>query len=150
MYRTTGAALAIRNDRLNRQSESNGMNSSCPERHLVPDWECYPAVTTEKESTMNSLGRAGIDLAKNVFRLRGVDRHGKAVRCRRLTRGKWLRVLLENPEPGCAIAMQACAGAHHWSGVLQAKGFTVRLIAPRFMKPCVDSNKSVGKRYCGM
>jgi len=91
---------------------------------------------------MNKLSRVGIDLAKNVFQLHGVDRHGKAVWRRRLTRDKWLRVLLEKVEPGCEIGMEACAGAHHWARQLQAKGFTVKLIAPQFVKPYVKSNKN--------
>jgi len=91
---------------------------------------------------MNKLSRVGIDLAKNVFQLHGVDRHGKAIWRRRLTRDKWLRVLLENIEPGCEIGMEACAGAHHWARELQAEGFTVKLIAPQFVKPYVKSNKN--------
>ena len=91
---------------------------------------------------MNKLSRVGIDLAKNVFQLHGVDRHGKAIWRRRLTRDKWLRVLLENIEPGSEIGMEACADAHHWARQLQAKGFTVKLIAPQFVKPYVKSNKN--------
>jgi transposase len=91
---------------------------------------------------MNKLSRVGIDLAKNVFQLHGVDRHGKAVWRRRLTRDKWLKVLLEKVEPGCEIGMEACAGAHHWARQLQAKGFMVKLIAPQFVKPYVKSNKN--------
>ena len=55
---------------------------------------------------------------------------------------KWLRDLLEKVEPGCDIGMEACAGAHHWARILQAKGFTVKLIAPQFVKPYVKSNKN--------
>jgi transposase len=91
---------------------------------------------------MNKLSRVGIDLAKNVFQLHGVDRHGKSIWRRRLTRSKWLGVLLEKVEPGCEVGMEACAGAHHWARQLQAKGFTVRLIAPQFVKPYVKSNKN--------
>ena len=91
---------------------------------------------------MNKLSRVGIDLAKNVFQLHGVDRHGQAVWRRRLMRDKWLRVLLEKVEPGCEIGMEACAGAHHWARQLQARGFTVKLIAPQFVKPYVKSNKN--------
>ena len=91
---------------------------------------------------MNKLSRVGIDLAKNIFQLHGVDRHGKAVWRRRLTRDKWLKVLLGKVETGCEIGMEACAGAHHWARQLQAKGFTVRLIAPQFVKPYVKSNKN--------
>jgi transposase len=69
---------------------------------------------------MNKLNRVGIELAKNVFQLHGVDRYGKAVWRRRLMHDKWLKVLLEHIEPGCEIGMEACAGAHHWARQLQA------------------------------
>jgi transposase len=88
------------------------------------------------------LSRIGIDLAKNVFQLHGVDRHGKAVFKRRLRRNNWLAVLLDNAEPGCEIGMEACTGAHHWARMLQAKGFTVKLIPAQFVKPYVKSNKN--------
>ena len=91
---------------------------------------------------MNKLSRVGIDLAKNVFQLHGVDRHGKAVWRRRLTRANWLKVLMDKVEPGCTIGMEACTGAHHWARHLQARGFTVKLIAPQFVKPYVKSNKN--------
>jgi transposase len=88
------------------------------------------------------LNYIGVDLAKNVFQVHGVDRHGKAVWRRRLRRHQWLKVVLDTVEPGCVIGMEACSGAHHWARVLQSKGFTVRLIAPQFVKPYVKSNKN--------
>ena len=88
------------------------------------------------------LNYVGVDLAKNVFQVHGVDRHGKAVWRRRLRRHQWLKVVLETVEPCCVIGMEACSGAHHWARVLQSKGFTVRLIAPQFVKPYVKSNKN--------
>jgi transposase len=91
---------------------------------------------------MNKLSRVGIDLAKNLYQLHGVDRNEQTVWRRRLTRRSWLKVLLEKVEPGCEIGMEACAGAHHWARQLQAKGFTVKLIAPQFVKPYVKSNKN--------
>jgi transposase len=91
---------------------------------------------------MNKLSRVGVDLAKNVFQLHGVDRHGENAWRRRSTRDKWLKVLLDKVEPGCVIGMEACTGAHHWARYLQARGFTVKLIAPQFVKPYVKSNKN--------
>lgn len=88
------------------------------------------------------LSKVGIDLAKNVYQLHGVDRSGKAIWKRRLKRDQWLKVLLDNATPECEIGMEACAGAHHWGRQLQARGYTVRLIAPQFVKPFVKSNKS--------
>ena len=91
---------------------------------------------------MNKLSRVGIDLAKNVFQLHGVDRHGESAWRRRSTRDKWLKVLLDKVEPDCVIGMEACTGAHHWARDLQARGFTVKLMAPQFVKPYVKSNKN--------
>ncbi len=88
------------------------------------------------------LNRVGVDLAKNVFQLHGVDRHGKMVWKRRLSRSKWLKALLDRAEPGCEIGMEACGGAHHWARELEARGYVVKLIPPQFVKPYVKSNKN--------
>ena len=88
------------------------------------------------------LSRVGVDLAKNVYQLHGVDRLGKTVWKRRLRRGQWLKVLTDSVEPGCEIGMEACTGAHHWARELQSRGYTVKLIAPQFVKPFVKSNKN--------
>ena len=88
------------------------------------------------------LSRVGVDLAKDVYQLHGVNRHGKTVWKRRLRRGQWLQALLDKVKPGCEISMEACTGAHHWARELQSQGYTVRLIAPQFVKPFVKSNKN--------
>jgi len=85
--------------------------------------------------------RVGVDLAKNVFQLHGVDRSEKTVWRRKLVRGDWIKALLDRIEPGCEIGMEACSGAHYWARVLQTQGFTVKLMAPQFVKPYVKSNK---------
>lgn len=86
--------------------------------------------------------RVGVDLAKNVFQVHGVDRCEKVVWRKKLGRGEWLAALLERMEPGCEIGMEACGGAHHWARQLQLRGYTVKLIAPQFVKPYVKSNKN--------
>ena len=91
---------------------------------------------------MNKLSRVGIDLAKDVYQLHGVDRPETIIWSRRLKRNNWVKVLLGKIEPGCEIGMEACAGAHHWARLFQAKGFVVKLIAPQFVKPYVKSNKN--------
>ena len=88
------------------------------------------------------INRVGVDLAKNVFQLHGVDRNGKALWKRRLTRGKWLAVLCDTVEPGTEIGMEACAGAHHWARQLMQRGYPVKVIPPQFVKPFVKSNKN--------
>ena len=86
--------------------------------------------------------RVGVDLAKNVFQVHGVDRDEKPVWRRKLTRETWLKVLMSTVEPGSEIGMEACGGAHDWARRLQAYGYKVRLIAPQFVKPYVKSNKN--------
>ncbi len=86
--------------------------------------------------------RIGVDLAKNVFQLHGVDRSGKMVWKRRLSRNKWIAAVLEATSTDCLVGMEACGGAHHWARTLMAHGYTVRLIAPQFVKPYVKSNKN--------
>ena len=88
------------------------------------------------------LSRVGIDLAKNVYQLHGVDRSGKTIWKRRLKRHQWLKALLDNTESDCVIGMEACASAHHWGRELQCRGYTVKLIPPQFVKPYVKSNKN--------
>ena len=88
------------------------------------------------------LSHIGVDLAKNIFQLHGIDQHGKVVWRRPLGRDRSLRVLLDAVEPGCVIGMEACSGAHRWARQLQASGFTVKLSAPQFVKPYVKSNKN--------
>ena len=88
------------------------------------------------------LSRIGIDLAKNVFQLHGVDCQEKAIWKRRLKRDQWLKAVMDQAEPGCVIGMEACSGAHHWARVLQGQGCTVKLIPPQFVKPYVKSNKN--------
>ena len=88
------------------------------------------------------LMRVGVDLAKSVFQVHGVDRSERAVWRRKLTRATWLKVFLDTVEPGCEVGMEACGGAHHWARILQSHGFIVKLIAPQFVKPYVKSNKN--------
>ena len=85
--------------------------------------------------------RVGVDLAKNVFQVHGVNEHGKCVWKRRLKRATWLRVFTETVEPGCEVGMEACGGAHHWARELKARGYEVKLIPPQFVKPYVKSQK---------
>jgi transposase len=86
--------------------------------------------------------RIGVDLAKNVLQVHGVDRFEKPVWCKKLNRQEWLKTVLERIEPGCEIGMEACSGAHHWARLLQRHGYTVKLIAPQFVKPYIKSNKN--------
>ena len=82
----------------------------------------------------------GIDLAKNIFAVHGVNEHGKAVLKKMLKRDQIAEFFANLP--ACLIGMEACSGAHHWARKLQQMGHTVRLIAPQFVKPYVKTNKN--------
>jgi len=82
----------------------------------------------------------GIDLAKNVFAVHGVDATGRVVLQRpSVTRGKLLELIASLPP--CLIGMEACSGAHHWARLFAAHGHTVRLMAPKFVVPYRLSGK---------
>jgi transposase len=82
----------------------------------------------------------GIDLAKTVFQVHGVDERGEVLLRKQLKR-KDVAVFFANLEP-CLIGMEACGSAHYWGRTLSALGHTVRLMAPQFVKPYVKTNKS--------
>lgn len=76
----------------------------------------------------------GIDLAKNVFAVHGVDEHGKPALVRPAVPRAKLHELIAALAP-CTVAMEACTGAHHWARLFMAHGHAVRLIAPKFVTP---------------
>ena len=82
----------------------------------------------------------GIDLAKVVFQIHGVDERGKMAVRKQLKRAE-MSVYFANLEP-CLIGMEACGSAHHWARKLAGYGHTVKLMAPQFVKPYVKTNKN--------
>jgi transposase len=82
----------------------------------------------------------GLDIAKNVFQVYGVDKQGKAVLRKQLKRSQVL-VFFANL-PVCLIGLEACAGAHYWAQELMKLGHMVKLISPQFVKPYVKGNKN--------
>ena len=82
----------------------------------------------------------GIDLAKNVFQLHGVDQHGNAVLRKRLRRHELLGFVIQLPK--CTIMMEACGGANYWCRQFKAVGHEVKLISPQYVKPFVKTNKN--------
>jgi transposase len=82
----------------------------------------------------------GIDLAKSVFQVHGVDAHGKTVLRKQLKRKDMLSFFANLQS--CLIGMEACGSAHYWARKLTVLGHTVRLMAPQFVKPYVKTNKS--------
>ena len=82
----------------------------------------------------------GIDLAKNVFQLHGVNELGKTVIKKQIRRDQMAKFFVNLPT--CLIGMEACGGAHYWARKLQGLGHTVKLMAPQFVKPYVKTNKN--------
>lgn len=82
----------------------------------------------------------GVDLAKSVFQIHGVDSSGKPVIRKRLRRHQVLPFFAQLPE--CLIGMEACSGAHYWARELQKVSHTVKLMAPQFVKLYVKANKT--------
>lgn len=82
----------------------------------------------------------GLDIAKNVFQIHGVDANGKVVLRKQLKRSQVL-AFFANLLP-CRIGLEACAGAHYWARELIKLGHDARLISPQFVKPYVKGNKN--------
>ena len=97
---------------------------------------------SEKGKSMDNVTTVGIDLAKNVFSLHGVDGQGRAVWRRTVRRGRLLGVVAQLPR--CRIGMEACSGAHQWAREFQALGHEVKLMAPKFVIPYRRGGKNDG------
>ncbi len=82
----------------------------------------------------------GIDLAKSVFQVYGVDKQGNVL-LRKQLRREQVAVFFANLQP-CLIGMEACGSAHFWACKLQTLGHTVKLMAPQLVKPYVKSHKN--------
>jgi transposase len=84
---------------------------------------------------MQAITTIGLDIAKSLFQVHGIDAEGRVVIRRQLKR-RYVLAFFEKLEP-CLIGIEACASAHHWSRQLQALGHTVRLMPPSYVKPYV-------------
>ena len=89
---------------------------------------------------MQTIKTIGLDIAKSVFQVHGVDADGGVVVRRQLKR-RYVLAFFEKLAP-CLIGMEACASAHHWSRQLQALGHSVRLMPPAYVKPYVKRHKN--------
>jgi transposase len=82
---------------------------------------------------MQTITTIGLDIAKSVFQVHGVDAAGRVVIRRQLKR-RHVLAFFQRLRP-CLIGIEACASSHHWSRELQALGHTVRLMPPAYVKP---------------
>jgi len=81
----------------------------------------------------------GLDLAKHVFQVHGLDQEGRAVLRKQVRRGQVLKFF--GTLPSCLVGMEACGSAHHWARELKAQGHEVRLIPPQYVRPFLKTNK---------
>jgi transposase len=82
---------------------------------------------------MQTVTTIGLDIAKSVFQVHGIDAHSKVV-VRRQLRRRYVLAFFKKLSP-CLVGIEACATSHYWSRELQALGHTVRLIPPAYVKP---------------
>src|SRR5947209_8905829 len=89
---------------------------------------------------MQTVTTIGLDIAKSVFQVHGVDAGGEVLIRRQLKRRQVLAFFEKLPP--CLVGIEACASSHHWSRELQALGHTVRLMPPAYVKPYVKRQKN--------
>jgi transposase len=89
---------------------------------------------------MQAVTTIGLDIAKSVFQVHGVDAEGKVLIRRQLKRRHVLAFFQKLPP--CLVGIEACATSHHWSRELKALGHAVRLMPPTYVKPYVKRQKN--------
>lgn len=89
---------------------------------------------------MGNVTTIGLDLAKSVFQVHGVDADGEAVLRQRLTRGRMLKFFAKLPR--CLVGIEACASSHYWARELVALGHDVKLMPAQYVKPYVKRSKN--------
>ena len=89
---------------------------------------------------MQTVTTIGLDIAKSVFQVHGVDAEGNVMLRRQLKR-RYVLAFFQKLPP-CLVGIEACASSHHWARALHALGHTVRLMPPAYVKPYVKRHKS--------
>jgi transposase len=92
-----------------------------------------------KEAIRMQISTIGIDLAKRVFQIHGVDQDGNVVLRKQLRRAQVLGFFAKLPP--CLVGMEACGTSHHWAREIATLGHEVRLMPPQYVKPYVKRNK---------
>jgi transposase len=88
----------------------------------------------------HDLNVVGIDIAKRIFHLVGLDDRGKIILRKRLMRGEVMAFMAKLPR--VTVGMEACGGSHYWARQLREQGHEVKLMAPQYVKPYVKTNKN--------
>ena len=133
---------AGRADAITAQGRDDGgglpvMGWTPPDGINVPGWCCREP---PREASVQEVATVGLDLAKHVFQAHGASAAGTVLFRRKLRREKVLPFFTELPR--CRVAMEACAGAHHWARAIGELGHEVCLIPPAYVKPFVKRQKN--------
>jgi transposase len=89
---------------------------------------------------MQTIATIGLDIAKSVFQVHGIDAAGNVIVRRKMKR-RYVLAFFQKLQP-CLVGIEACASSHYWSRELQAVGHTVRLMPPAYVKPYVKRQKN--------
>jgi transposase len=117
------------------------MGWTAPRRHQCA--KLVVLIRPDKGPSMTKIITIGVDLAKNVFQVHGVDASGAAVVRRQLRRSAMEKFFAQLPP--CLVGMEACGSAHHWARVIGRYGHEVKLMPPAYVKPYVKRNKNDGR-----
>src|SRR3954453_14336042 len=98
------------------------------------------SIDQRREPSMGEISMIGLDIAKHVFHVHGVDASGAPVLRRQLRRGKIEEFFAKLPPT--LVGLEACGSAHHWARVIGRYGHQVRLMPPGYVKPYVKRNKN--------
>ena len=90
---------------------------------------------------MQAVTTIGLDIAKSVFQVHGVDAEGKVLIRRKLKR-RYVLAFFQKLPP-CLVVIEACATSHHWSRELKARGHNVRLMPPAYVKPYASDRRTM-------
>src|SRR6201989_1892488 len=115
------------------------MGWMAPLRHLSAKL-LVDRISSNGEPSMGELTTIGLDLAKHVFQVHGIDAEGATVLRKQLRRAQVLAFFSRLPR--CLVGMEACATAHHWARELRALGHEVRLMPAQYVKAYVKRNKN--------
>src|SRR5204863_5549994 len=115
--------------------------SPAPLRHLSAKLLC-DRISSEWEPSMGEVTTIGLDLAKQVFQVHGVDAQGATVLRKQLRRAQVLAFFSRLPP--CLVGLEACATAHYWARELRALSHEVRLMPAQYVKAYIRRNKNDG------